>query len=165
MSERRTFEFLNVMRFVSALWVVLSHLGAPPLDSLASGTNAELIRKALIVPFSGVAAVMVFFVISGFCIHYAHMVGTRFDVVSFYLRRFTRIGLPLLVAVALHQWWGTERWLKNVLWAVFAEMIYYALYPLLRQLMARAGAHGLLAGALGVGSWCFGLGARWGACR
>lgn len=154
MSERRTFEFLNVMRFVSALWVVLSHLGAPPLDSLASGTNAELIRKALIVPFSGVAAVMVFFVISGFCIHYAHMVGTRLDVVSFYLRRFTRIGLPLLLAVALHQWWGTERWLKNVLWSVYCELIYYAAYPALRMAMARVGALQVAIIALAI-SWLF----------
>ncbi len=154
MKERRTFEFLNVMRFVSAAWVVLAHLGAPPLDSLVAGSHAQLVRKALIAPFSGVAAVMVFFLISGFCIHYPHLTGKPFAAVSFWLQRFVRIGVPLLAAVLIHRWWGTERWLRNMLWAVYCEMIYYALYPLLRIVMEWAGTLRLVVGSL-VASWLF----------
>ncbi|MGV3658726.1 MAG: acyltransferase family protein [Prosthecobacter sp.] len=152
--ERRSFRFLDVMRFVSALWVMLSHVGAPPLDALLSGPRAELVRKALIAPFSGLAAVMVFFVISGFCIHYPYAAGRPLRLLPFYLQRFTRIGLPLAAAWGVHAWCGTLHWLNNVLWALVCEIIYYAIYPLLRVLMARFGTHRVVAGFFLV-SWLF----------
>ncbi len=154
----RTFHFLNVIRFVSALWVVLSHIGAPPLDSLCGAlgleTHAALVRKALIAPFSGVAAVMVFFVVSGFCIHHPYVTGKKFLLRGFYLQRFTRIGLPLLAAVALHAACGTTSWFKNVVWSIYCEAVYYAAYPLLRIAMSKAGTGRLLAAAY-LGSWLF----------
>jgi peptidoglycan/LPS O-acetylase OafA/YrhL len=154
----RTFHFLNVIRFASALWVVLSHVGAPPLDSLCGvlglEEHATLVRKALIAPFSGVAAVMVFFAVSGFCIHHPYVMGKVFGLRSFYTQRFTRIGLPLLAAVVLHAACGTTSWFKNVVWSIYCEAVYYAAYPLLRVVMSKVGTGRVLAAAY-LGSWLF----------
>lgn len=154
MSERRTFHFLNVVRFLSAAWVVMAHLAASPLNKSVFSPEFDWLRKGLIVPFSGVSAVMVFFVVSGFCIHYPYASGRTFRSMPFYLQRLTRIGLPLLVAAVLHHWVGTYLWLKNVLWAVYCEIIYYALYPLLRIMLQRVGAYRFLLGSFVV-SWLF----------
>ena len=154
MSERRTFHFLNVVRFLSAAWVVIAHLAASPLNKSVFSPEFEWLRKGLIVAFSGVSAVMVFFVVSGFCIHYPYASGRPFRSMPFYVQRLTRIGLPLLVAAVLHHYAGTFLWLKNVLWAVYCEIIYYALYPLLRIMWQRAGAYQFLMGSLVV-SWLF----------
>ena len=154
MSEARTFQFLNVVRFFSAVWVALSHLASSPMNKVVFSPEFDWLRKPLIVPFSGVAAVMVFFVVSGFCIHYPYAGGRLFQIVPFYLQRLTRIGLPLAVAAGIHAFADTLPWLKNVLWAVYCEVIYYALYPLLRLAMARMGDRWLV-GASFVASWLF----------
>jgi len=153
-----TFHFINVLRFVSAGWVVLAHLGAPPLDTLCItaglGQYTLLVRKALIAPFSGVAAVMVFFVVSGFCIHFPFVNGKRHHARSFLAQRLTRIGLPLAAAVMLHQVFGTVPWFKNIVWSIYCEIIYYLGYPLLRPLIAGIGA-GRLVTLTFVVSWLF----------
>lgn len=157
-ARSRVFHFINVIRFVSAVWVVLSHFGAPPFDSLCEpfglGRHAELVRKALIAPFSGVAAVMVFFVVSGFCIHFPYLGGRAFKATSFLAQRLTRIGLPLVAAIVLHRLSGTVPWFKNVVWSIYCEIIYYLGYPLLRPLIATFGAGRLVAATFAV-SWLF----------
>lgn len=106
------------------------------------------------MPFSGVSAVMVFFVVSGFCIHYPYASGRSFQLAPFYLQRLMRIALPLLVAAGVHYYAGTLPWLKNVLWAVYCEVIFYALYPLLRAVLRGNRAYRCLLGTFVV-SWLF----------
>lgn len=154
MSERRTFHFLNTVRLLSAVWVALAHLAASPLNKQVFGPELEWLRRGLIVPFSGVSAVMVFFVVSGFCIHYPYATGRSFQLASFYLQRLMRIALPLLVAAGVHHYAGTLPWLKNVLWAVYCEVIFYALYPLVRAMLRGNGAYRCLLGTFVV-SWLF----------
>jgi len=113
MNERRTFQFLNVMRFISAVWAALFHMAASPLNKAIFSPKIDWMRKWLILPFSGLAAVMVFFVISGFCIHFPYATGKPLRLPPFYLQRFTRIGLPLLAAAGIHAWAGTLHWLKT----------------------------------------------------
>lgn len=136
MSERRDIKGLDTLRFVAALAVALSHGAAFPLhDALGDGGGwLRLFAGAYDVSFDGVAAVIVFFVISGFCIHYAPATGAPFRVLPFWTRRGLRILIPLAGAVALAATLGAAATgaLEVVLWSVFCELIYYALYPLLR---------------------------------
>ncbi|HLY78853.1 MAG TPA: acyltransferase family protein [Caulobacteraceae bacterium] len=136
MSERRDIKGLDTLRFVAALIVALSHGAAFPLrDWLGGGTGwPRLITGAYDVSFDGVAAVIVFFVISGFCIHYAPATGAPFRILPFWTRRGVRILIPLAGALALAAALGAAATgaLEVVLWSVYCELIYYALYPLLR---------------------------------
>ncbi len=154
MSERRTFQFLNVMRLISAVWVVLSHIASSPLNKEAFDPQAAWVLKVLLLPFSGVAAVMVFFVISGFCIHCPYAAGKTLKLTPFYLQRLARIGLPLLAAIIIHYGCGTVPAFKNVLWSIYCEIIYYVIYPLLQLLMKRLGMYRVLLGSCVV-SWLF----------
>ena len=74
---------LDTIRFLAALWVALSH-GAIPWQSLSDERYSALALKALGASFSGVCAVMVFFIVSGLCIHLPQVGGrkSRFDVAS-----------------------------------------------------------------------------------
>ena len=136
MSERREVGGLDTLRFVAALAVALSHGVAFPLrEWLGPGAGwTRLFTGAYDVSFDGVAAVIVFFVISGFCIHYAPASGAPFRTLPFWTRRGVRILIPLLGAVALARALGAAASgaLEVVLWSVYCELIYYALYPLLR---------------------------------
>src|SRR5579872_2703578 len=134
--ERRDIKGLDTLRFVAATVVALSHGAAFPLhDWLGTGADwTRLITGAYDVSFDGVAAVIVFFVISGFCIHYAPATGAPFRTLPFWTRRGIRILIPLGGAVALSMALGAAATgaLEVVLWSVYCELIYYALYPLLR---------------------------------
>lgn len=142
--QYRHFAFLDGIRFVCALWVVFYHLGVPPIFNALSGILpahiAALGQKCLSVLFNGTASVVVFFIISGFCIHFPYASGKAFDLKRFYLSRATRIVLPMLVAIAIanHLPNGLHE-LDSVLWSLYCEIIYYALYPLLRRLFVNKG--------------------------
>jgi peptidoglycan/LPS O-acetylase OafA/YrhL len=83
--------------------------------------------------FNGVAAVMIFFIISGFCIHYKYACGEKFLLAPYLSRRVIRITIPVLTAIALANLLGSEARgaLDAVLWSLYYEMIYYLIYPLL----------------------------------
>lgn len=118
---------LDTIRFMCALWVVMSHIGMPPgLPSAA---------------VSGPAAVIVFFVISGFCIHHPFKDGPPPSWPRYYARRYVRIGVPLIAAVAIAGAFNLsfKSFEATILWSLFAELIYYTLYPFLRALGARFG--------------------------
>lgn len=125
---------LDSIRFICAVWVALGHLGLPALgvgDSYLLGHLFNGVYNNLI---SGQAAVIVFFVISGFCIHYAQANSLRLESIpAFYTRRYVRIGIPLfaaiLIAIPLKVPFGFFE--DSILWSLFAELIYYSLYPLL----------------------------------
>jgi peptidoglycan/LPS O-acetylase OafA/YrhL len=127
------------------------------------------------VSFDGLAAVLVFFVVSGFCIHYAPATGAPFNPLAFWTRRILRISGPLVAALTLAWWLGPAETgaLAAVTWSVFCELIYYALYPLLRVGFRRFGLGRLLllstllsAVLIAVGwsvpyYWGFGIGLTW----
>ena len=68
-------------------------------------------------PFLGYA-ILLFFLISGFCIHYPQTIGSRPNWKRYFLRRFFRIYPPYLIAVGLtaiitymaHTQWGDNTW-------------------------------------------------------
>ena len=87
--------------------------------------------------WNGPAAVIVFFVVSGFCIHYPFSRTLRIpSLVGYATRRYLRIGIPLAVAVAVSPSLGVKLDLfhDSVLWSLAAELVYYTLYPALLAL-------------------------------
>ena len=142
-TARRDVQGLDTLRFVAAVVVALSHGAGPPLAAWLGkdATWSRLLVGAYDVSFDGIAAVMVFFVVSGFCIHYAPATGAPFKTLPFWTRRGIRILGPLLGALALAASLGpvASVALAAVLWSVYCELIYYALYPVLRMAFRRFG--------------------------
>ena len=102
-SEIKKVAGLDTLRFFCALWVLLGHGAAPPLTAgLNLGTWwGALLHEMYGMVFSGPAAVIVFFVISGFCIHYPYRQNGIPSLGGYFARRYTRILLPLSAALAL----------------------------------------------------------------
>lgn len=127
---------LDTIRFVAATCVVFSHGALFPVASYVPertgmwrvivGLNASM--------YNGVAAVLVFFVVSGFCIHYRFAAGAPFRTTPFLARRLLRIAIPMIGAFAIARIFGAAAIgaLDEVIWTLYCELIYYALYPLLR---------------------------------
>lgn len=140
---------LDSIRFLAALWVVLSHVGAFPLPpQVANAHGAIRVFVGLYhCAFDGPAAVMVFFVISGIVIHTPYADGEALVPGRFLLRRLLRIGAPLIGAVGLEKLLGLAS-LGPVLWSLYAEMVYYVLYPALLSIRRRTGWRPLFTGAL-----------------
>lgn len=87
--------------------------------------------------FCGVAAVIAFFVISGFCIHYPFTKPDELPLKAFYTRRYIRILVPLTAALALGWALGEDMlgFYQAIIWSLVAELAYYTIYPLLRPPM------------------------------
>lgn len=145
MTSKKHVRGLDSIRFVAAGWVALSHGAAFPLKALwlAPGPIGHIVIGVYDCLFDGVAAVIVFFVISGFCIHYPWARAESLDVRSHLVRRYVRIGVPLLAVLACSQLIGGEiaEEGRGVLWSVYCELIYYSLYPALFVVFRK---HGVL---------------------
>lgn len=132
----------------------MSHVGLITLPTeVARDSWLGIAQRIYAAAFSnGPAAVIVFFVISGLCIHYPNVGGRDFQVGAFYGQRFLRILPPMLVAILVGGLMGAdgfrvsrETWqLPSFLWSLVAELIYYAIYPVLRGLANRWGWQRLL---------------------
>jgi peptidoglycan/LPS O-acetylase OafA/YrhL len=125
---------LNMIRFVCAIWVVMSHCGTPPIiEGIDKSQLAGFIVNAIYANlFSGSAAVIVFFVISGFCIHYPQVDSLKISNLSgYFLRRYLRVGIPLIIAIYASQFLNINLTLfsDSILWSLFAELVYYTIYP------------------------------------
>ncbi|MEJ8572820.1 acyltransferase [Microbaculum marinum] len=134
---------LDSLRFVAAAIVALSH-GAtfPARQYFDSGSGIErAIGAANELAFNGSAAVLVFFVVSGFCIHYPVTQGMDLRAGPFWVRRTIRVGVPLIVMIAIAELIGptAAAALTVILWTLYCELIYYALYPVLRKIIDRVG--------------------------
>jgi peptidoglycan/LPS O-acetylase OafA/YrhL len=130
MSKTKWFSGIDSLRFVLALIVVLGHLKSPLVPFLESSNLAPVryLGTFLGISFVGVAAVICFFIISGFVIHYPNKSGIS-NLKNFYYRRYIRVLLPLVIimlgSIRLH---NPER---LVVWSLYCELVYYTLYPLL----------------------------------
>lgn len=124
---------IDSIRFVLALIVFLSHLENQVAIFLKSFGSGFLYYAGVAVnhAFLGPGAVVAFFIISGFVIHYP-LKDQPLNVKQFLVRRWVRIGLPLLVAVSLALYLSGI-WLIPI-WSLYCELIYYTIYPLLRRL-------------------------------
>ncbi|MBB4107789.1 acyltransferase family protein [Pedobacter zeae] len=121
------FKGLDTIRFICALIVLLSHVFTHPnyeksLNSDFTRSLAELLR----VSFNGTAAVIIFFIISGFLIHSTSK-NQVLDIKKFYARRFVRILAPLFIVYLLGYKYNHPE--KAVLWSLICELFYYFLYP------------------------------------
>jgi peptidoglycan/LPS O-acetylase OafA/YrhL len=135
---------LDALRFVLALWVTIGHLETFPL--FAGVNEATPVGRFLVHGWQsivfGTPAVIVFFVISGFCIHLPFRGDAELKIGKYYLRRYTRILIPVAGAVCVYRFvgqrfvfWGEHSILwQSPLWSLLCEEIYYAVYPLLRRL-------------------------------
>lgn len=133
---------IDSLRAVCAFWVFFAHVGSPPIASLLpagmGGLWLVLFNAALGILFNGAAAVMCFFIISGFCIHYP-LKDRSLPVAPFLVRRLIRVGVPLVAIEAIVLLNGMRETIKAVEWSIICELIYYALYPLLRLLVQNRG--------------------------
>lgn len=135
------FEVLDAIRFVAALWVAIFHLALHLPDAFPSAW----MRQVAMSLFSGQMAVVAFFIISGFCIHYPTESRGELRVRAFLIRRILRIGVPLAIAVSLGRLFDIAVWELNLFsksplfWSLVCEVIYYVLYPLVLPLMRRFG--------------------------
>lgn len=146
---------LDSIRFVCAVWVFWSHLGVLDTpDWVRPGSTLGMVKRVLDTAFhNGPSAVIVFFVISGFCIHLPNARRDSFGAGAHYARRFLRILPPMLVALLLGGLIGAkglslsrETWqLPSILWSLVAELVYYAIYPGLLRVADRIGWTTLLA--------------------
>lgn len=131
---------LDTVRAFAALSVMLAHILGPKLPGMLQGLGltqeiADFSRFA----FTGLPAVIVFFVVSGFCIHYPYT-RRALPVVAFTLARWTRIMPPALVAMLLAYMLHVEKYNfidGFILWSIVCELWYYSLYPFFLLLSRR----------------------------
>jgi len=133
---------LDTLRFVAAAIVTMGHLGVPPLLAGLERTNplAFIISASYGVSVNGPAAVIVFFVISGLCIHHPH-IEARPHWPVYFARRYLRICIPLLASIGFSLATGLPYvgLSASILWSLQCELIYYTIYPLLLWLRERYG--------------------------
>lgn len=149
MQRGARFAVLDALRFVLALWVAIGHYQAFPLFAGVDTTTrvGRFLEHAWNSVVFGTPAVIVFFVISGFCIHLPFHGDAKLAVGRYYLRRYTRILIPVAGALVVYRlsgeklrFWGEHSILwESPLWSLLCEEIYYAAYPLLRILRRRVG--------------------------
>lgn len=135
---------LDTLRFFAALWVVMRHGTMPPLTTgFGKGEVASQVDWFWRGSISGPAAVIVFFVISGLCIHLPYANGKAFDLGEYAIRRLVRLLIPMVAAIAMWRLYSGmdgfgEDWLGGIPgWSLAAELVYYALYPLMRMVPRR----------------------------
>jgi len=133
---------ISSIRFVLATWVVLSHFSIPILRDHKQMDILGACRALLNTAFNGPAAVIVFFVISGFCIHFPNRNGLEVRSWKlYYARRYLRTLIPMMAALGLALPLRVPFGLftDSVLWSLLCEEVYYFLYPALLFLRDRIG--------------------------
>lgn len=143
MQKQERVRGLDSIRFVLAAIVAVGHNGVfPLLEGIDTSTRIGWLVKGLYAAtINGPAAVIVFFVISGFCIHYQYRHSERLRLLQYYPRRYLRILVPLAGGITIAHLAGVTLSLldDSVLWSIVCEEIYYLIYPLLLQLRRRYG--------------------------
>lgn len=125
---------INTLRGICAIWVLLNHFGPPLTVGIEKTSYLNIaIRGVVHNAFNGPAAVIVFFVISGFCIHFPQSSSLKItSIPQFYLKRLVRIMIPLAVAMVIssNSGLGGLDFADSIVWSLICEIIYYLLYPL-----------------------------------
>ena len=144
---------LDTLRLVAAAWVALAHGARAPLAEIAAIHPGWSLPAALNnALFNGVAAVMMFFVVSGFVIHLPQARGRSLDVAEHYARRLVRIVPPVLAAQCV-VWLAGDAvagQFRNILWSIWCEVAYYIAYPVLLPLFRRIGTRTVFAATTAV---------------
>ena len=155
--QARRIRGLDSIRVVCAIWVVFGHFGFLPglLDFDPGTVHGKILRGIMGNLFSGPPAVIVFFVISGFCIHYPFREAGVIPGWRYLLRRYIRIGIPALAAASFAHTFAPgnpafdiSAKTGTVVWSLMAEVVYYTIYPFLFIAAARWGWLRLLATAV-----------------
>lgn len=123
---------LDTVRAFAALSVMLAHILGPRLPDvlIMAGVSKELASFSKYL-FTGLPAVIVFFVVSGFCIHYPYT-RRNLPLIAFTAARWMRIMPPALAAMALAQILHIRQYNfidGYILWSIVCELWYYSLYP------------------------------------
>ena len=153
-AKNRRYPVLDALRFVLAFWVAMDHvIGYPPAWAGTRSKLGQLLLHGWSSAFFGTAAVIGFFIISGFCIHLPFRNNEKLYVGRYYARRYTRILVPVAAALVVWRFAGNKQgflgghsilW-DSPLWSLLCEEIYYAIYPLIRVIRWRYGWTPLLA--------------------
>ena len=140
---------VDALRFLLAFWVAVSHFDVFPLFAGADTSRrlGWLLVHGWSTLFYGLPAVIVFFIVSGFCIHLPFRNLTTLPIGKYYARRYVRILVPVGGAVIIYRlmgqathFWGQHSILwESVLWSLLCEEIYYLIYPFLLHLRRRVG--------------------------
>jgi peptidoglycan/LPS O-acetylase OafA/YrhL len=143
---------IDSIRFICAIFVLLGHYGNPlHFAATVIPSESRYINGLLGCMFNGPAAVIVFFIISGFCIHFPNRTSPGILLAPFYIQRFVRIGVPAAFAIMLWLIFGLGGELKapdfGVFWSIICEIIYYAIYPALLTMARRKGWPVLIVGS------------------
>lgn len=133
---RKHFAGLDTIRFICAFYVCVYHyyyFGILPLPVNNKGFITDIVTDISyqVIFLNGPQAVIVFFVISGFCIHFPFIDVEKPNYYKYYVRRYARIGIPFFFIVFLFNYYELG---NSVLWSIEAELIYYTIYPLLIKL-------------------------------
>jgi peptidoglycan/LPS O-acetylase OafA/YrhL len=117
---------VDSIRFILALLVMLSHFDNVYANSLKHSVYlpVKLIGVFLANAFDGTSAVIAFFIISGFVIHYPCKRGID-NLLQFWVRRFLRILIPLAVIITIGA--VVDHPEKTVTWSLFCELIYHSM--------------------------------------
>jgi len=142
----KRFEILDALRAVLALDVAVGHIGMFPLFGSVHQPDATLtlLARGWATLAFGPPAVIAFFIISGFCVHYPFAAnGSNCAIGRFYARRYLRILIPVVCVVGLFEVALPKQtviigpnsiiW-DSTLWSLVCEEIYYAVYPFISRL-------------------------------
>ncbi|MFG6443429.1 acyltransferase family protein [Roseateles sp. LKC17W] len=124
---------IDAVRAIAALIVAFDHGLLPRQLPIPFDQQLLYVLK---VALSGPAAVLVFFVVSGFCIHYPN-INRDLSAREFLLRRVVRLGVPFAVASGI-AYFLEYRWFEMAfggpaIWSLACEAIYYLLYIFLHR--------------------------------
>ncbi len=122
---------IDTIRFFLAFVVILSHMENPLLQYKSSPSFIlRSLEGADALMFNGAAAVITFFIISGFVIHFPNRKkDSSLNILSFLIRRFVRIGLPLALVILVANHFSDYGLIP--VWSLYCELAYYALYTIL----------------------------------
>ncbi|WP_028669049.1 acyltransferase family protein [Runella zeae] len=124
-AKNNIFYIVDILRGLAAMGVVLFHsrvdlwVGWNEIranQSLYSTFDKTIAYLSLPMPFLG-STVMLFFILSGFSIHYSNVLKEKIDFKNYIIRRFFRIYPPYLMAVFFSivlEWTGEFFFLSNV---------------------------------------------------
>lgn len=129
---------INFLRAVSAILVAVAHIRLQGFIPYFEKQPHSLLTRTYDSLFCGVFSVLLFFILSGYCISHPYLsrrIPMRWQ--SFLTARIVRISLPFLVILYCSRQFGFSGQLNQVSWSLFIELIYYFIFPLLLPLYNR----------------------------